>query len=111
MKIELLYFEGCPSWQTGLDNLKSALQMDGLDIPVELIQVVNDEDAARMKFLGSPSFRVNGDDLWEEKRDMYSLSCRIYTTPERMKGSPSILMLQDAIRQAIDGAQYRLQTG
>ena len=97
MKIELLYFDGCPSWKAGLENLKSALQIDGLDIPVELIQVVNDEDAARMKFLGSPSFRVNGVDLWDEERDTYSLSCRVYATPEGMKGSPTVSMLGEAI--------------
>ena len=111
MKIELRYFDGCPSWQVGLENLKSALQIDGLDIPVELLQVVNDEDAARKKFLGSPSFRVNDVDLWEEKRDTYSLSCRVYATPDGMKGSPSVLMLQEAIRQVIDGTQYHLHTG
>jgi hypothetical protein len=29
MKIELLYFDGCPSWQAGLENLKAALQQEG----------------------------------------------------------------------------------
>jgi hypothetical protein len=72
MKIELLYFDGCPSWQTGLENLRSALQAIGLDLPVKLVQVLDGDDAARKKFLGSPSFRVNGVDLWEEKRDTYS---------------------------------------
>jgi hypothetical protein len=108
MKIELLYFDGCPSWQSGLKNLHFALKTDGLDVSVELVQVLNNDDATRRKFLGSPSFRVNGIDLWEEERDVYSMSCRVYATPEGMKGSPSVSMLQEAIRQAIDEAQYRL---
>lgn len=26
MKIELLYFDGCPSWEAGLESLRTALQ-------------------------------------------------------------------------------------
>ena len=101
MKVELLYFDGCPSWQSGLQNLHSALKANGLEVSVELVQVMDNDDAARKKFLGSPSFRVNGGDLWEKKRDTYSLSCRVYATPEGMKGSPSVSMLREAIRQAV----------
>ena len=71
---------------------------------VELVQVMDNDDAARKKFLGSPSFRINGVDLWNEERDRYSLSCRVYPTPDGMKGSPSVLMLREAISQVIDGA-------
>lgn len=104
IKVELLYFDGCPSWQSGLQNLHSALEANGLDVFVELVQVLDNDDAARRKFLGSPSFRVNGIDLWNEERDTYSLSCRVYATLEGMKGSPTRQMLEEAIRQAIDGA-------
>ncbi len=102
MKVELLYFDGCPSWQSGLQNLHSALEAIGLNVSVELVQVMDNDDAARKKFLGSPSFRINGVDLWNEERDTYSLSCRVYATPGGMKGSPSISMLQEAIRRAVD---------
>lgn len=104
MKIELLYFDGCPSWMSALKNLHTALKSDGLDTSVELVQVMDNEDAARRKFLGSPSFRINGIDLWEEERDVYSLSCRVYATSEGMKGSPSVAMLQKRISQMIDRA-------
>jgi len=82
IKVELLYFDGCPSWQSGLQNLHSALDANGLDVSVELVQVLDNDNAARRKFLGSPSFRINGIDLWNEERDTYSLSCRVYATPE-----------------------------
>jgi hypothetical protein len=101
MKIELLYLDGCPSWHNGLENLKSALQADGLDIPIELVTVLDDEDAAQKKFLGSPSLRVNGIELWDEKRDVYSMSCRVYATPGGMRGSPTVSMLREALRQIV----------
>lgn len=63
MKIELLYFDGCPSWMSALKNLHTALKANGLDVFVELVQVIDIDDATRKKFLGSPSFRINGIDL------------------------------------------------
>ena len=100
MQIELLYFDGCPSWQTGLEKLKTALQMEQLDDPVELVKVNDDSEAARLKFLGSPSFRADGQDLWPEERDTYSLSCRVYITPEGIKGWPSVEMLREKVKAA-----------
>jgi len=99
MKMELLYFDGCPSWENGLKNLKAALQEEELSASVEIVKVEDDQDAARLKFLGSPSFRVNGHDLWPEERENYSLSCRIYPTPEGIRGFPTVAMLREQLRQ------------
>jgi hypothetical protein len=97
MKIELLYFDGCPSWEDGLNNLEAALKEEGITSPVERIKVDDDEEANRLRFLGSPSFRVNGQDLWHEERDTYSLSCRVYPTPDGIKGYPTIVMLREKL--------------
>src|SRR3990172_1381828 len=99
MKIELLYFDGCPSWKNGLKNLEAALQKEGLSGSVELVKVMDDNDAERLKFLGSPHFRIEGRDLWPEEREIFSLSCRIYPTPEGIKGFPTIAMLRQQLKQ------------
>ena len=99
MKIELLYFDGCPSWENGLKNLETALQEEGLAASVEMIKVIDDNDAARLKFLGSPHFRVDDRDLLPEERDIYALSCRVYPTPEGVKGFPTIAMLRQQLKQ------------
>ena len=100
MKSELLYFDGCPSWQTGLEKFKTALQMEQFDDPVALVKVSDDSEAARLKFIGSPSFRINGQDLWPEERESHSLSCRVYATPDGLKGWPSVEMLREKIKMA-----------
>lgn len=99
MKIELLYFDGCPSWQKGLENLRAALKAEGLPDEIELIRVEDDQAAAREKFLGSPSFRIAGRDLWPEDRQDYFLGCRVYQTEEGMRGFPNAGMLRDRIHQ------------
>ena len=101
MKIELLYFDGCPSWENGLQNLQTALQEDGISASVKMVKVETDEDAARLKFLGSPHFRVDGMDLWHEERDVYSLSCRVYPTPNGIKGYPTVQMLKEKLHAAV----------
>ncbi len=98
-KIAVLYFDGCPSWQQGVENLRLALRRLGMDWPVELIHVQDDGQAARLRFLGSPSFQMDGQDLWPEERETYSLSCRVYATPEGLRGWPTVEMLEERLRR------------
>jgi hypothetical protein len=98
MKIELLYFDGCPSWENGLKNLEAALQEEDLPAFVEMVKVTDDEGADKLKFLGSPSFRIDDHDLWYEERENYSLSCRVYPTPEGVKGFPTVEMLKQQLK-------------
>lgn len=37
MKIEFLYFEGCPSYQTALRNLQQVLEEEKAGIPVAMV--------------------------------------------------------------------------
>lgn len=101
MKIELLYFDGCPSWQTALKNLKTTLQEEGIAEAFTAFEIKDDEQAAKEEFLGSPSIRINGRDLWFEQRENYSLSCRVYRTPEGVKGFPTVEMLRSKIKSAV----------
>jgi len=104
MKIQLLYFDDCPSWQTALQNLKAACELEGLAWPIELVEV-RDEDAAPLRFLGSPSLVVDGEDLWPEPRQAYYMSCRMHGTPEGMRGWPTVDMLRVRLRVLRQGVR------
>jgi hypothetical protein len=101
MKIDLLYIDDCPSWQGGLENLKAALEAEGVDVVIRLVKVSDDAEATRLKFLGSPAFCVNGADFWLEQRERYHLNCRIYATPQGLKGAPTVEMLREKVRTLI----------
>jgi len=101
MKIELLYFDGCPSWKNGLKDLQSALKEEGLNAPIDMIEVKDNEQANRLKFLGSPSLRVDGQELWPEEREIYALSCRVYPSPEGIKGWPTITMIRQKLHHVM----------
>ncbi len=103
IEITLLYFVGCPSWKTGLENLQTALEAEQIQAEVRLLRIDDPEQAEREQFLGSPSFKVGGVDLWPEAREAYGLSCRIYATPGGLRGTPTVEMLREKLRE-ITGA-------
>jgi hypothetical protein len=100
MQIDLLYFDGCPSWQDAPENLKTALDRQGIDAEIRLVRVEDDAHAQTSRFLGSPSFQVNGQDWWPEERTAFHLGCRVYATPVGMRGAPSVEMLQEKLKPA-----------
>ena len=61
MKVEVLYFEGCPNYLPAVERLRTVLREEGLTA-AELAEIeVKDESAAEaLKFFGSPTIRVNG---------------------------------------------------
>ncbi len=98
MNIEILYFDGCPTYQTAEQTLREIIAGEGITAYVGLVVVNTDEDAQRLKFPGSPTIRVDGQDLFPTpERQDYRLGCRMYATPEGLKGSPTAKMLREAI--------------
>ncbi len=79
MKIELLYWNGCPSHPEALELLQTVLAERGLDATVELHEVRTDEEAQTLRFPGSPTIRVDGRDVDAAGADgRPALTCRIY---------------------------------
>ncbi|MRR29516.1 thioredoxin family protein [bacterium] len=94
MTINLLYFDDCPSWKTALTNLQFALKKEHLDYSINPIRIETDQQMVTTKFLGSPSFQIDGKDFWPENRTTYSMNCRVYNTPTGLKGWPTVEMLR-----------------
>jgi hypothetical protein len=78
MRVELLYWRECPSHPAALADLRAALSELGHDPEaVMLREVRTDGEASELAFSGSPTIRVNGDDLFPSS-DAPGLFCRIY---------------------------------
>src|SRR5215203_2730897 len=103
MQMEILYFNGCPTYLKAEKTLREVLEEEGLEAEVDLIAVNTDEEARRLRFAGSPTIRVNGEDLFPvPERAEYALGCRIYITPQGLQGSPTTDMLREALAK-MDG--------
>jgi len=103
--ITLLYFDGCPSWKTALENVREVLDALGLDVEIELILIESNEQAQKQKFLGSPSICVNGEDLWPEDRQSYTMSCRVYQTTSGFTGVPTPEMIKARLQKMLARAE------
>lgn len=102
MKIELLYFDGCPNHEALLPRLRELLDQVSMPASVELLQVPDDAAAQRQRFLGSPTLRVDGRDVepGAELRTDFGLKCRLYRTPRGFDGVPPDAWILDALRRA-----------
>ena len=79
MDIELLYFDGCATWQHTLADLRALLSESGRDDEVRLVKVDSMDAAERLRFLGSPTVRVDGRDVESAiPAGGYGMECRIY---------------------------------
>lgn len=102
MKIELLYFDGCPSHAAFLPRLLELLAQAGVDAPVGQRRVESDNDARRERFLGSPTLHIDGVDVdpGARERTDYGIKCRLYATAEGIRGTPSDESVLDALTRA-----------
>ena len=98
MHVEVLYFEGCPTYIAATRTLREVLSELGVEAEVELVAVNSDEEAKRLRFPGSPTLRVDGRDLFAvPERSDWALGCRMYATPEGLKGYPTREMIRDVL--------------
>lgn len=102
MKIEVLYFDGCPNHEALLPQLRQLLDDEGIASPIGLQLVESVEDAERQRFLGSPTLRVDGRDVdpGAAERTDYGLKCRLYLTEAGIAGLPPDEWVLEALRSA-----------
>lgn len=98
VKIELLYFDGCPNHEVALMNLREALSELAIEAEIKLIHVDDDEAAKKHKFLGSPSIRIGNADLEDKGDGEYSMQCRRYLAGSTMLGYPPRDMILQKLR-------------
>ena len=97
MRIEVLYFEGCPNYVPTLDRLRKVLREESVNVDVLEVEVKNAAAAERLRFIGSPTIRINGRDIETDARSslVAGLACRRYAG-----GLPSATMIRVALREA-----------
>jgi hypothetical protein len=99
LRVELLVVEDCPHASQARADLESVLGHGVIETPVQLVIVGSREDAEFLRFQGSPTIRIDGDDVVPQPELPVSLGCRLYRDAEgRAVGSPPA----EAIRAAVE---------
>lgn len=98
MEVEFLYWEECPSHEETLARLRAVLAEEGIEVPVRVIRVETDEQARALGFPGSPTIRVDGEDLFPTGGVPLGLSCRVYLNEGRASPLPTKEMIRAQLR-------------
>ncbi len=99
MIIDLLYFDGCPSYRQAWNDILDVLVEEKIDASVRLIAVEDLDRAREFHFAGSPTIRINGKDLEDYQGDGV-MACRRYEE-NGGKGWPSKNLLRDRVKSAL----------
>jgi len=89
--VEILFFEGCPDYEQTRGLVERASAAIGIEPELRLVEVTSPTEAGRLRFLGSPSVRVNGHDVepGADERQTFTLACRLYRTDAGVGGQPA----------------------
>ena len=100
MKVELLHIVDCPNTDIAETNARAALDALGVGgVPVELVTIRTEAEAANTQFGGSPTILLDGVDLFPTT-PARSLACRVYATGSGYAGAPTQEQIEAALRGA-----------
>ena len=101
VRLEVLYFDGCPSHDRLLPVLRELAAEHAVELKQRRIETVEHAEDAR--FLGSPTVRVDGVDVEPsaQARMDFGLKCRLYPSSDgRTGGVPPRAWIARALCEA-----------
>ncbi len=103
MRVEVLYVADCPSHPAAVKLVKDVLAGQGITAQIHEILVSDQVMADKLKFLGSPTIRINGRDVAGEHTGNFAMSCRLYLGSTQV-GVPPAELIHRAIIEAHRGS-------
>jgi hypothetical protein len=104
--VELLFWEGCPSYPKALADLRAQIEALGFDpAAIELREVMTEEQAQEERFIGSPTIRIDGVDVVDPGTQPAALTCRIYRRRDgQISPTPDPADVRDALGRSLSTA-------
>jgi hypothetical protein len=100
--VEILYFEDCPNHEEARALVERVAAELRVEPKLQLVEVPDAAAAMRLRFLGSPTVRIDGRDVepGAEARSDYVLSCRVYRGERGLSGQPAERWVREALAVA-----------
>jgi hypothetical protein len=101
-RVEILHVGGCPHHEPARARVERLARELRIEPEIRLIEVVDPQAAVALRFLGSPTVRIEGVDVEpgaEARRD-FALACRVYRSETGVAGQPDESWLREALTEA-----------
>jgi hypothetical protein len=101
-RVEILYFEGCPNHEPARMLVERLARQLRIEPEIRLVEIADPDAAVELRFLGSPTVRVDGVDVepGAEERRVFALACRIYRGEGGVAEQPDERWVRDALTEA-----------
>jgi hypothetical protein len=103
MDIELLVLRDCPNQDVAAELIRTAVAETGVNATIRRTIIDSPDQAQRRAFTGSPTILVNGADPFARHGALAGLCCRLYATPDGLRGAPALADLLQALNRAAAG--------
>jgi hypothetical protein len=103
--VEVLVTPDCPQRKAAIGLVRRVDERHGGQAEIRVIQVVDQAAAERLRFLGSPTIRVDGRDIepGAEATSEVVYGCRLFRGPHSLHGLPE----EDWLHRALQDAEAR----
>ena len=100
-RVEILFFDGCPNHEATRALVERVAAELHVDPEIDLVRVTGAEAASQLRFLGSPTVRVDGRDIepGADERGDFVFSCRVYRTELGLAGQPPDRWIREALAE------------
>ncbi len=99
MRVELLHIDECPNSAEARERVEAALADLGHgNVAVHMRLLQSAADTLGTGFAGSPTFTVEGADIFPGGAPATGLACWIYQTPTGHAGLPTVDQLTEALK-------------
>ena len=102
MKVEILYFAGCPNHGPAVALVSNILREETVSAELVEVEVKDATTAQAVGFLGSPTIRIDGRDVEPSARqsNAFGFGCRTYSDEDRRAGVPPAAWIRAAVQEA-----------
>jgi len=100
--VDILYNEACEHYPKTIQYVKNILAEEGIDAVVNEINVATEEQAKQFNFVGSPTIRINGEDIEseaEQRQGHVRDTCRVYNYKGQMYVTPQKEFIRAALKK------------
>lgn len=96
--VEVLVVSGCPGTELAVARIREATEALGIETNLRFVIIDGDEQARAVRFVGSPTVRVDGIDVEEGAASRpFGVTCRLYEQDGVVERAPALSLIQAAL--------------